>query len=123
MSSFYFYDDKLSLIVSENFLQKPDENKIDFFNDDEIAIAFSKVLKEFRKHTGETLMELSRKTGIPNQTLSAYENCTRVPSFVQALKLTAYYGCTVEEFIATGLELSFSLDIYERWDIMHNSDE
>ena len=74
------------------------------FNDEEILSAFCESFKELRKYCNLSLIKLSENVGIPNQTLSSYENKTRTPSILQAVKITAYFGLTVEEFILCGLE-------------------
>ena len=103
------------MILEKNVLRYLDaEDMTDSFGEKEVEEAFSKSLLELRKYCGLSLVALSRKTGIPNQTLSAYENAKRMPSIFQAMKITAYFSLTIEEFVLCGLEPSCDIvELYE----------
>ena len=85
----------------------------------QVFFMFSDNLRELRKYCGLSLVELSLKVDIPNQTLSSYENKTHIPSLIQALKLAAYFGLTVEEFILCGLD-NYPYDITELYERRKN---
>ena len=91
-------------------------NEKEQFSDEQLFSAFCDSFKELRKYCNLSLIKLGEKIDIPNQTLSTYENKTRTPSILQAIKITAYFGLTVEEFILCGLEkLPYDIiELYER---------
>lgn len=84
----------------------------EFYTDKEVKEAFADSLKEMRAYCKVSLIKLAEDIDIPNQSLSAYENCTRVPSFLQALKIATYFGLTVEDFVLCGLGCN-KLEIWE----------
>lgn len=96
MSGFYIVEDELYFTDESGNLNDIDEQ--------DIAKAFGNSLFELRKYLKLTLVELGKKLDMPNQTLSAYENGTRIPSIIQALKITAYFHIPLETFILCGLE-------------------
>ena len=52
-------------------------------------------LKQLRKKKGLTLMNLSKELGLPDSTLSQYENGKRQISIRKAKKLAEYFGVSV----------------------------
>ena len=109
----YFIMSRL-LYESDNF--KLETGGQEVFSEEQILSSFSESFKELRKYCNLSLMKLSENIGIPNQTLSSYETKTRTPSMIQAIKITAYFGLTVEEFILCGLEkLPYDItELYEK---------
>ena len=101
------------LTVQNNTLQYVEKGNL---SEAELFYAFAESLAELRKYCGLSLMTLSEKVEIPNQTLSSYENKTRTPSVIQAIKISAYFGLTIEEFILCGLnQCSFDItELYEQ---------
>lgn len=87
-------------------------------DDIRLMTAFAMSLKKLRKARGLTLVTLAKKTGIPNQTLSTYENGKRIPSIIQAFRIVHYFGYTIEDFIMNGLGL-LEPDLLERDEIAH----
>lgn len=73
-------------------------------DDNETQAAFAESLKELRNYCDLSISKLSKILNIPNQTLSSYKNKLRTPSITQAIKITAYFGLTVEEFILCGFD-------------------
>ena len=61
------------------------------------------------------MVELSNKVEIAQPTISHYESCLRSPTILQAVKLAAYFGLTIEDFIICGLDNSAYdiVDVYE----------
>lgn len=88
------------------------------YEEDELQNAFSKALKDIREYSEFSLKELSRLTGMPIATISAYENGTRVPSFIQAVKLCAFFGSKIEDFLAYGVgeTQAYEEDIFTNFD-------
>lgn len=87
------------------------------YSEEDIKTAFMKSLKEIREYANLSLKELSLKTQIPIATLSAYENGTRTPSFIFAIKICAFFGSTLESFILNGLNESTEYgDIFTHYD-------
>ena len=90
-----FYDER-----NNNFFTLINNND---YTEEEIKNAFAQSLKEVRSYSGLSLKAVSEKTGIPLATISAYENGTRIPSFILAMKITAFFGATIEDFVYNGL--------------------
>lgn len=78
-------------------------------------VFFAENLRELRTHCGLSLTELAGLLDIPNQTLSSYENKTHVPSVIQAVKIAAYFGLYVEDFILCGID-EYPYDIIELYE-------
>ena len=87
-------------------------------DDIRLMTAFAMSLKKLRKARGLSLVALGKNTGIPNQTLSTYENGKRIPSITQAFRIVNYFGYTIEDFIMNGLGL-LEPDLLERDEISH----
>ena len=87
-------------------------------DDIRLMTAFAMSLKKLRKARGLSLVALGKNTGIPNQTLSTYENGKRIPSITQAFRIVNYFGYTIEDFIMNGLGL-LEPDLLERDEIAH----
>lgn len=106
----------MSQLLFQNNAFQLEMNDQKQYSDEQILFAFCDSLKELRKYCNLSLMKLSENVGIPNQTLSSYEIKTRTPSILQAIKITPYFGLTVEEFILCGLEkLPYDVtELYER---------
>ncbi len=90
-----YYDDRNNEFLT--FINNSD------YTEEEIKNAFAKSLKEVRSHSGLSLKTVSEKTNIPLATISAYENGTRIPSFILAMKLAGFFGATIEDFVYNGL--------------------
>lgn len=107
-------------LISNNEILLADSNsdRADVFSESEIINAFAKSLNELRQASGLSLVQLGKEIDMPNQTLSAYERCTRVPSFMQALTITSFFGFTIEDFILSGLDLRI-LSVAEEYEDSH----
>lgn len=57
---------------------------------------FPKKLREIRVNASMVLKDTARGTGIPWQTISAYERGESLPNFVNLCLLARYYGVTVD---------------------------
>lgn len=73
------------------------------FPENVLIEAFSTALKDIRKETKVSAAKLSKEIGIPQQTLSAYENGTNIPSLLQAIRICAFFQCSIDDFIAYGM--------------------
>ena len=104
---FFYTDNRLSLTN-----QKQSKGCID---EKEAFSTFAENLRELRTHCDLSLVRLSELADIPNQTLSSYENKTHIPSMIQAIKIAAYFGLTVEEFILCGFD-DYPYDIVELYE-------
>ena len=107
MGKFYYSDNRLFYANEQTVKTELDEKQA--------FVLFTENFKELRLHCKLSLMALSDVLDIPNQTLSSYENKTHVPSMVQALKICAYFGLTIEEFILCGLD-EYPYDIVELYE-------
>lgn len=91
------------------------------YDESEIQKAFYRSLRELREYAELTLRKLSELTKIPLATLSAYENETRVPALTNAMKICAFFNCTITDFIKNGLDISDGeLDIFTKYDMSRN---
>lgn len=113
-------------------IQFNDKNKkivsmigFEVYEEQELQKAFSTALREIRSYSKFSLKALSERTGMPIATISAYENGTRVPSFIQAIKLCAFFGSQVEDFLAYGVNESihYGEDIFSNYDSVRESRE
>lgn len=91
-------------------------NKI--YEEKEIKTAFAKSLKEIRAYAKLSLKTVAEAIKIPVATISAYENGTRIPSFFFAMKIAAFYGSTIEDFVLNGLDETIECggDIFTKYD-------
>ena len=104
---------------SDNRLLYASEQNAETVNDKQIPSLFAENLRELRRHCKLSLIELAQLVDIPNQTISSYENQTHIPSMVQAVKIAAYFGLTVEEFILCGLD-DYPYDVIELYEKKKN---
>lgn len=103
-------------LLLDNRLAYADEHITEKNLDEKQAFClFAENLRELRTHCNLSLVRLAEELDIPNQTLSSYENKTHIPSLIQALKISAYFGLTVEEFILCGLD-DYPYDITELYE-------
>ena len=86
------------------YSQCDDSNVGNTYTDEEILNAFAFALRRMRANKNLSLVQLSKMTGIPHQTLSAYERNFRIPTILQALKIAGALGFTIEDFVLDGLE-------------------
>ena len=90
---------------------------LDYWKLDEIHIkkAFGKSLKELRKHCNITQQALAEEVLIANQSISVYERGESAPTIAQALRITHYFGLTIDDFIIYGLgaQKAFNFDDFE----------
>lgn len=107
MSKFFYLENRLKYTNEQSTEKSIDEKQAFAF--------FAENLRELRLHCKLSLVELSNLTEIPNQTLSSYENKTHIPSMLQALKISAFFGLTVEEFILCGMD-EYPYDIIELYE-------
>jgi len=104
----FFHSNNRLLITNGHTAQEMIDEKQAF-------IIFADNLRELRNYCHLSLNALAELVDIPNQTISSYENKTHTPSMIQAMKLTSYFGLTVEEFILCGLD-SYPYDITELYE-------
>ncbi len=100
---------------SNRFVFTNDENGQFAIDERQVLNLFGENLKELRGHCGISLQELAKLLEIPNQTISSYENKRHMPSLMQAIKISAYFDLTVEEFILCGLD-EYPYDIVELYE-------
>ena len=105
----YFFNGKTIAFVGNEAIG---DNQV--FDETEIIEAFAETLKDLRKSAGLSTTELSKTIGIPQQTLSAYENGRNTPSLLQAVRICAFFECSIEDFIAYGLDIG-AYDIVEKF--------
>ena len=100
----------------ENLIYHADQSETETFDEIEMRDAFANSLKKIREYCRLTMIKLAEEIDIPQPTICCYETKTRTPSILQAIKITAYFGLTVEEFILCGLEkLPYDIiELYER---------
>lgn len=106
-----YYDER-----NETYLNLINSND---YTEEELKNAFAKSLREVRIYSGLSQKSVSEKTNIPLATISAYENGTRTPSFILAMKLAAFFGATVNDFVFYGVneEMGNYPDIFTLYDI------
>lgn len=102
----------------EDIVIKTGPGEGELVDDIRLMTAFAMSLKKLRKARGLSLVALGKNTGIPNQTLSTYENGKRIPSITQAFRIVNYFGYTIEDFIMNGLGL-MEPDLLERDEMAH----
>lgn len=73
------------------------------FTETQISRAFGRSLRALRTYKKLSLNALSEETDIPNPTINRYENGINIPTITQAIKLTDYFGVTIEEMIVFGV--------------------
>ena len=76
---------------------------------------FADSLRELRLYCKLSLVDLSERVDIPNQTISSYENKTHTPSMIQAIKISSFFGLSVEEFVLCGFD-NYPYDITELYE-------
>jgi len=92
-------------------------NRDNAYEENELKKAFAKSLREIREYSHLSLKQLSEGIKIPVPTLSAYENETRVPSFILAMKIASFFGSNLEDFILNGLDdINGEADIFTKYD-------
>ena len=64
-----------------------------------MELNYGEILKEHRKTYGYTQSEIAKETKIPQQTISAYENNTNMPTIDACVKLADFYGITLDELV------------------------
>ena len=105
-----YYDER-----NEVFLNLINNNH---YTEEELKNAFAKSLREIRVYSELSQKAVSEQTNIPLATISAYENGTRTPSFIFAMKLAGFFGATIGDFIISGLDedLNGYPDIFALYD-------
>ena len=111
MMKFFLLDNRLGIANEQTT-----ENTV---SEEEVLSRFAESLRELRTYCGVSLVTLGKSVEIPNQTLSTYENKVHTPSMLQAIKLAAYFGLTVEEFILCGFD-EYPYDIIELYERRKN---
>lgn len=87
------------------------------FDETELARAFGLTLKTLRNYKKMSLNALSQEVGIPNPTINRYENAVNIPTIPQAMKLSSYFGMSVELFTVFGLaNINDGMDIVEYYE-------
>ncbi len=69
-----------------------------------MRLNYGEALKDQRKNAGLSQKELSKATGIPQQTISWSETNQGIPSIDFCVQLADFYGISVDELI--GHEIS-----------------
>ncbi len=60
---------------------------------------YGKQIKEIRLQMHYTQDEVSKATGLPQNTISWIESDKGVPNIQQCIKLADFYGITLDEFV------------------------
>ena len=60
---------------------------------------YGEILKEHRKASGKSLLEVEKETGISNQNLSRWERGEVIPSIAFCEILADFYGLTLDELV------------------------
>lgn len=107
---YYVYEDKVILCAQD----KVDPNNGIAFDEEEIMQAFADTLREIRTEANLSITETAKAIGIPQQTLSSYELKTRIPSLLQAIRICAFFECSIEDFISYGLGIG-AYEIVEKF--------
>lgn len=55
------------------------------------------LIKHFREAMGISQAELARKVSLTQQAISRYENGTRMPSIITALRIVSVLGVSIEQ--------------------------
>ncbi len=56
-------------------------------------------IKDQRKLSGLTQIEVAQATGIPQSTISAWEKGINVPNVADCIKLADFYGISIDELV------------------------
>jgi transcriptional regulator with XRE-family HTH domain len=56
-------------------------------------------IKDQRKLSGLTQVELAKRAGIPQSTISAWEKGANVPNVADCIKLADFYGISIDELV------------------------
>ncbi len=97
-TQYFFYNGKA--LIWEDGEQNTDAQ---VFTEEEIIEAFANTLHEIRTTANISTTGMAKEIGIPQQTLSAYELNKNTPSLLQAIRICAYFECSIEDFILYGL--------------------
>ena len=108
----FFYTNNRLVYTDEQSAEKTLDEK-------QLLALFAENLREIREYCKLSLVQLSTLVDIPNQTISSYENKTHIPSMTQAMKIAAFFGLTVEEFILCGID-TYPYDITELYERRKN---
>ena len=106
---YFNFDGKAILWANEN---APHEDKI--FDEEDMMKAFADTLKEMRTTAKLSSAEMAKYLGIAQSTLSTYETNARTPLLPQAIRICAFFGCSIEDFIAHGLDIG-AYDIVDKF--------
>lgn len=74
-------------------------------SDETMRMAFGRSLKRLREHTNTTQKALATATSVPSQSISVYERGETAPTITQAIRITNYFGLTIDDFILFGLDI------------------
>ena len=56
-------------------------------------------IKEYRKESGATIIDIARATGLTRQAISKIENGCTLPRYQTLVKLADYFGLSVADYI------------------------
>ena len=101
--------------LDNRLLTSNEQTEWESVDEKQLLSIFADSLRELRLYCGFSLVELSERVDIPNQTISSYENKTHTPSMLQAIKIASFFGLTVEEFILCGFD-NYPYDITELYE-------
>lgn len=73
---------------------------------------YGKEIKETRKNNNFTQVEVSKGTGLPQNTISWIESDKGIPNIQQCVLLAEFYGITVDELIGRDYENAKNAVIY-----------
>lgn len=73
---------------------------------------YGKEIKETRKNNNFTQVEVSKGTGLPQNTISWIESDKGIPNIQQCVLLAEFYGITVDELIGRDYENTKKAVIY-----------
>ena len=57
---------------------------------------FSERLKDLRQEKGFTAQQLAKKIGVSEPTISRWENCMRIPNFLQIIALAEFFDVSLD---------------------------
>ncbi len=64
---------------------------------------YGKEIKNARLNNGATQMQVSKSTGLPQNTISWIELDKGIPNIYQCVKLADFYGITLDELIGRNI--------------------
>ena len=107
-----------SYVIERGQILIANDETAEVVGEQELMHAFASSLKALRQACNLSITGLGEKLDMSQQTLSTYENCTLVPSLLQAVYIAAYFGFTVEDMILSGLDMR-QISVEEEYTLNH----